>query len=321
VRNDGLRPHYFRGSFEITAVPARATLYLAGPRQATIYLNGKEVGHYQLNLSFPMGIRVYPNDVGHWLRRGKNVLAVEAIRGPMAGNEALSAISRHLRAGKVLATMIVPATRGIQAPPLMMSDADWRATAPPPPAGWLQTGFNDSACRKVDDLGGIESAIGLFQANADAGMYAWPGCDGISPFLARYPLKAMEVRRVYAGLGTLKNVQVLTGDTHRGPFTVTLPVEHVARANVPQVILDFWREVINDVFGTHFLMRTTLDRLIGPAPIHTAVNGIPGYSALWVNAVFNYYLHTGSKRELKTVHTRLVEFLDYISTATRYSPT
>ncbi|EQD43351.1 alfa-L-rhamnosidase, partial [mine drainage metagenome] len=67
----GLRPHYFRRSFQITSVPARATLYLAGPRQATIYLNGKEVGHYQLNLSFPMGVRVYQHDVARWLRPGK----------------------------------------------------------------------------------------------------------------------------------------------------------------------------------------------------------------------------------------------------------
>ena len=445
ARNYGLHPHYFRSSFEITVVPAHATLYLAGPRQATIYLNGKEVGHYQLNLSFPMGIRVYQHDVGRWLRRGENVLAIEAIRGPMAGNEARAPVSRHLRAGKVLAAMIVPATRGIQAPPLLMSDANWRATVRRAPAGWQQTDFNDSAWRKVDDLGGIESAIGLFQANADAGMYAWPGYDGISPFLAQYPLKALEVRRVYAGLGTLKNVQALTGDTHGGPFTVTLPARRVGRTNAPQVMLDFGREVngrielqsdsnapaevtvqygesaaeallqpylgvdpiyipphgtaygpksafryalirftggrstpfrtirldgiaypvkyrgsfessspllnkmwtigaytahlcmqdgiwdapkrdrnrwagdldvsgrtIDDVFGTHFLMQTTLNRLIGPAPIHTAVNGIPGYSALWINAETEYYLHTAALKQLQSVHPRLVELLDYM---------
>ncbi len=445
ARSYGLRPHYFRRSFQITSVPARATLYLAGPRQATIYLNGKEVGHYQLNLSFPMGIRVYQHDVARWLRAGKNVLAIEAVRGPMAGNEAQAPVSRHLRAGKVVAAMIVPAARGIPAPPLMMSDAKWRATVRRAPAGWQRAGFNDSAWRQVDDLGGIESAIGLFQANADAGMYAWPGYDGISPFLARYPLKALEVRRVYAGVGVIKNVQALTGDTHGGPFAVMLPAKHVSRTDAPQVLLDFGREVdgrielrsesnapaevtvqygesaaeallqpylgvdpvyipphgtaygpksafryavirftggratrfrairldgiaypvkyrgsfessspllnkmwtigaytahlcmqddiwdapkrdrnrwagdldvsgrtIDDVFADHFLMQDTLNRLIGPAPIHKAVNGIPGYSALWINAQTGYYLHTGALKQLQSVHTRLVELLDYM---------
>ena len=442
-----LKPHYFRSTFDLASLPAHATLYLAGPRQATIYLNGKVVGHYQENLDFAMnvGIRVYEHDVTRLLHTGKNVLAIEAVRGPHAGNEAQSPISRHLRAGKVLAAMIVPAARGIEAPPVMMSNAHWRATAQRAPADWQQTGFNDSAWRKVDDLGGIESAIGLFQENADAGMYAWPGYQGISPFLAQFPLKAMEVRRVYAGLGTLKNVHALIAGAHGGPFTVTLPTQHVAPANAPQVMLDFGREVtgrielqsdsnapaevtvrygesaaeallqpylgadpiyipphgtaygpksafryvvirftggrstrfrairldgiaypvkyrgsfessspllnkmwtigaytahlcmqddiwdapkrdrnrwagdldvsgrtIEDVFGTHFLMQTTLNRLLGPAPINKHVNGIPGYSALWVNTVFNYYLHTGSTKELKTIHTRLVELLNYM---------
>ena len=442
-----LEPHYFRSTFNVTSLPAHATLYLAGPRQATIYLNGKEVGHYQENLDVAMNvaIRVYQHDVTRLLHTGKNVLAIEAVRGFHAGNEAQSPISRHLRAGKVLAAMIVPAARGIQAPPLMMSNADWRARAQRAPTGWQRARFNDSAWRKVDDLGGIESAIGLFQANADAGMYAWPGYQGISPFLAQFPLKAMEIRHVSAGLGTLKNVHALIADTHGGPFTVTLPVGHVAPADAPQVMLDFGREVsgrielqsesnapaevtvqygesaaeallqpylgidpiyipahgtaygpksafryvvirftgarstpfrairldgiaypvkyrgsfdssspllnkmwaigaytahlcmqddiwdapkrdrnrwagdldvsgrtIDDVFGTRFLMQTTLNRLLGPAPIHKHVNGIPGYSALWVNAVYNYYLHTGSTQELKTIHTRLVELLNYM---------
>ena len=443
--DSGLKPHYFRRTFDLTSLPAHATLYLAGPRLAVIYLNGKEVGHYQLNLDFPMGIRVYQHNVTRVLRTGKNVLAIEAVRGPMAGNEAQSPVSRHLRAGKVLAAMIVPAARGIQAPPLMMSDAKWRATARRAPAGWHKIDFNDSAWRKVDDLGGIESSIGLFQANADAGMYAWPGYQGISPFLAQYPLQAMEVRRVYAGVGAIKNVKALTGDTRAAPFTVILPAKNVSRTNAPQVMLDFGREVngrielksdsnapaevtvqygesaaeallqpylgvdpiyipphgtaygpksafryvvirftggratrfrairldgiaypvkyrgsfessspllnkmwtigaytahlcmqddiwdapkrdrnrwagdldvsgrtIDDVFGDHFLMQNTLNRLIGPAPIRAAVNGIPGYSAMWVNAETEYYLHVGALKQLQSVHTRLIELLDYM---------
>src|SRR5579875_2288969 len=61
--NKDLTPHYFRKTFEVSSVPEHATLYIAGPRSAKIYLNGQEVGSYQLNLSFPMGIRVYACNV------------------------------------------------------------------------------------------------------------------------------------------------------------------------------------------------------------------------------------------------------------------
>ncbi len=442
----GLGRHFFRRAFELATVPAHATLYLAGPRQARIYLNGKEVGHYQLNLSFPMGIRVYQHDVARWLRPGKNVLAIEAVRGPMAGNEARAPVSRHLRAGKVLAAMIVPAARGIQAKPLVMSDAQWKGAVGRVPRGWQEAGFDDSTWPKVDDLGGIESSIGLFQANADAGMYAWPGYDGISPFLAQYALKPMEVRHVYAGVGTIRRVQALLSDAARGgQFTVTLPRAHVSAYDAPQVELDFGREVagrielqsasnqpaqvtvqygeseaeaimqpylgidpvyvpahgtaygpksafryaiirftggrrtrfrsirldgiaypvrykgsfesssalldkmwtigaytahlcmqdgiwdapkrdrnrwmgdldvsgrtIEDVFGAHFLMRETMNRLIGPAPVTKHVNGIPGYSAFWVIEERDYYLHAGSLRQLRSVHARLVQLLRYM---------
>ncbi len=441
----GLGPHYFRRTFEVAAVPAHATLYLAGPRQATIYLNGREIGHFQLNLDFPMGIRVYERDVTGFLHVGRNVLAVEAVRGPLAGNEAGDPVSRHLSNGKVLAAMIVPAARGIQETPLVMSDARWKGAVGAVPQGWQDPRFDASAWPKVDDLGGIESSIDLFQANADAGMYAWPGYDGISPFLAQYPLRAMEVRRVYAGVGLIEHVGALTGHRDSGEFTVTLPRGHVSVHDAPQIELDFGREVagrielksdsnapaevtvqygeseaearlqpylgvdpvylpahgtaygpksafryviirftdgrstrfrsirldgidypvryegsfessdpllnkiwaigaytahlcmqddiwdapkrdrnrwmgdldvsgrtIADVFGDGFLMRDTLARLIGPAPIHAHVNGIPGYSAFWVIGERQYYLHTGSLKQLRSVHARLVQLLEYM---------
>ena len=441
----GLGPHYFRRAFDVKAPPAHATLYVAGPRRATIYLNGREVGHFQLNLDFPMGIRVYECDVTGLVRAGRNVLAIEAVRGPLAGNEAEDAVSRHLRDGKVLAAMIVPAQRAMQATPLVMSDAHWRATAGPVPSGWQDPRFDASSWPQADDLGGIESSIGLFQANADAGLYAWPGYDGISPFLAHYALEAMEVRRVSAGVGAMKNVRSLTADGHGGEFAVTLPRAHVSLQNAPQVELDFGREVngrielqsdsdapaqvtvqygeseaealmqpylgvdpvylpphgtaygpksafryavirftggrstpfrtirldgiadpvtyqgsfessdpllnrmwaigaytahlcmqddiwdapkrdrnrwmgdldvsgrtIADVFGDHFLMRDTLNRLLGPEPITQHVNGIPGYSAFWVTGEREYYLHTGSLQQLRSVHTRLVQLLRYM---------
>ena len=446
-----LRAHYFRRTFDLAHLPRHATLYIAGPRDARIYINGREVGHYQLNTDLvdiemvTMGIRVYHFNVTRALRRGTNVVAIEAVRGPMGHNEALSSISKHLQTGKLLAMMIVPAARGVQARPLVMSDGQWKGAVGTAPGGWQKPEFNDSVWKRVEDLGGIESAIGLFQGNADAGMYAWPGYQGISPFLAQFRLDPVEVNRVSAGVGAIEHIGALTGNEHDRLFTVTLPAKHVRRDDAPQIMLDFGREVsgrlelvsdsnapaevivqygesaaeailqpflgadpiyipphgtaygpksgfryalirftggratafrairldgiaypvryegffkssspllnrmwtigaytahlcmqsdiwdgvkrdrnrwagdldvsgrtIDDVFGTRFLMATTLNRLIGPAPIHRHVNGIPGYSAFWVNDLFNYYLHSGSKPELEKVHTRLVELLNYM---------
>ncbi len=141
---DDLAPHYFRRVFAVKAVPAHATLYLAGPRKAAIYLNGKEVGHYTLNLDFPMGIRVYECDVTSALHTGRNVLAIEAVRGPDATNQNEDWISRQQSHGQVLAAMILPAALGIQTPRLMMSDAEWKAEMNAVPAGWQSLDFDDS---------------------------------------------------------------------------------------------------------------------------------------------------------------------------------
>ncbi|MGC8550743.1 MAG: alpha-L-rhamnosidase C-terminal domain-containing protein [Acidobacteriaceae bacterium] len=440
-----LAPRYFRRVFQITSVPAHATLYLAGPRRATIYVNGKEVGHYQLVPDGRMGIRVYERDVTRELHAGKNVLAIEAVRGPRAGNEAGDNVSRHLQHGDALAAMIVPAAREINATPLVMSDSHWKAMKGTAPQGWQDANFNDGSWPVAEDLGGIENSIDLFQANADAGMYAWPGYDGISPFLAHYSLDAMKVKNVYGGAGTVENAKALTGDNAAGLFTVMLPKKHVSLLNSPQMLLDFGREVngrmelqsdsdapaevtvqygeseeeavnqpylgidpvylpphgtaygpksafryaivrfvggrdtqfkairldgimypvkyqgsfdssdpelnkmwtigaytahlcmqddiwdapkrdrnrwmgdldvsgrtIDDAFGDHFLMQDTLSRLIGPAPVKRHVNGIPGYSAFWVTGEKMYYLHTGSMKQLESIHTRLVQLLNYM---------
>jgi hypothetical protein len=440
-----LAPHYFRRLFAVNTVPAHATLYLAGPRKATIYLNGKQVGQYTLNLDFPMGIRVYECDVTSALHTGRNILAIEAVRGPDATNQSEDWISRQQSHGQVLAAMILPAALGIQAPRMMMSDAEWKAQVDAAPAGWQGVDFDDSTWPNVNDLGGIEGSIDLFQGNADAGMYAWPGYDGISPFLAHYTLTATKVTNVYAGMGAIQNPQALTGNAADGELTVTLPTEDISFHNAPQVMLDFGREVtgrlelqsdsdspaevtaqygeseaealtqpylgidpihlpphataygpksafryavvrftggretrysvirldgisypvryqgsfessdaelntmwtvgaytahlcmqddiwdapkrdrrrwmgdldvsgrtIDDVFADRFLMEDTLNRLIGDAPVEQHVNGIPGYSAFYLTGEKDYYLHTGSMKQLESVHSRLVLLLEYM---------
>jgi len=443
--NGDLEPHYFRRSFQISVVPAHATLYLAGPRTAVIYLNGEQVGRYSLNLDSPLGIRVYACDVSHALHAGRNVLAIQAVRGPNHPSGAVNRLDVQLARGQVLAAMIVPAARGIVAPPIVMSDSRWKATLHAVPSNWYAPSFEDASWPAVDDLGGIESSINFFQWNADAGMYAWPGYDGISPFLAHYALRAMQVSHVYDGVGSIQNAQSLTAAHPSAELTVTLPEQRVLTQNAPQLLLDFGREVsgrlelvsasdhpaqvtvqygesedevlhgpylgvnpvylaphstaygpksafryalvrfvggrstrfrairldgiaypvhyqgyfessdpalnlmwaigaytahlcmqddiwdapkrdrgrwmgdldvsgrtIDDVFADHFLMEDTLNRLLGPDPVKSHVDGIPGYSAFWVTGETQYYLHTGSLRQLQSVHARLVELLDYM---------
>ncbi len=236
-------PHYFRRTFDVSSVPAEATLYVAGPRSATIYLNGQQVGSYQLNLDFPMGIRVYACDVSHALKSGKNVLAIEAVRGPDIGSGADSRLSIQQTRGEVLAVKIVPAVRGADAPPLVISDGNWKASMQGG-SGWQSESLDDSSWPAADSLGGIESSIEFFQWNADAGMYAWPGYDGISPFLGQYRLKPARLTHEYGGLGRMSDSSSLvSGGSSGNEFSVSLPAQRVSEQDAPQILLDFGREV------------------------------------------------------------------------------
>ena len=442
-----LQPHYFRRSFNLSNIPDQATLYIVGPRQATIYINGNKVGSFQVNPDFPMDSKVYSYNVKSDLRPGENTIAIEAVRGPDHSNGGANWLTLQQAKGMVLAVMIVPAAHGVQAPPLVMSDMQWKATMMPVPVGWQNAGFNDSSWPAADDLSGIEGSINLFQWNTDAGMYAWPGYDGISPFLGHYSLYATKVSHVYEGVGSIRNAQSLKASSNGEELIVTLPKKTVTLYNSPQLMLDFGREVagrlefqsdsdhpaevtvqygeseaeaflqpylgidpvyipphatvygpksafryaivrftggretrfhairldgiaypvhysgsfessspllnkmwaigaytahlcmqddiwdapkrdrgrwmgdldvsgrtIADVFGDHFLMQDTLNRLIGPVPVKRHVDGIPGYSAFWVIGEKEFYLHTGSMQQLESVHTRLVQLLEYMET-------
>lgn len=76
--------------------------------------------------------------------------------------------------------------------------------------------------------------------------------------------------------------------------------------------LDVSGDVIDSVFLDHFLMQDTLTRLIGPAPIDSHVNSIPGYSAFWVMGMMEYYRHTGQATYLRSMRDRLVGLLKYM---------
>jgi hypothetical protein len=70
--------------------------------------------------------------------------------------------------------------------------------------------------------------------------------------------------------------------------------------------------VIDDVFADQFLIEDTLTRLIGPLPIKEHVNGIPGYSSYWFTELEHYYLHTGRKEYLASMHDRIVGLLQFM---------
>ncbi|MFP5266677.1 MAG: alpha-L-rhamnosidase C-terminal domain-containing protein, partial [Acidobacteriota bacterium] len=441
-KGQDLDSHYFRRTFTLSRVPGRAEMYVAGPRQATIYVNGRKVGRYQLDLSFPMGIRVYAFDVTKALQAGSNVVAIEAIRGPRRGVQEGNRLGAQQIQGKVMAMKIVPAALGVSAAPLLISDANWKASMRLTP-GWQNPGFNDSGWSAADCLGGVESSLEFFQWNADAGMYAWPGYDGISPFLGHYSLRAASVQDVYNGSGKIAHPEALTlgGEDLR----VTLPAGRLTKYQAPSILLDFRREVagrlefdsdvdtpmdvtvqygesemealsdpylgvdpvhlaangtaygpksafryalvrfvggrqmnfkairldgiaypvnyqgyfdssdkqlnlmwaigaytahlcmqddiwdgpkrdrgrwmadldvsgrtIEDAFGGNFLMDDTLDHLLGTNPVRSDVNGIPGYSAFWLTGEKEYFLHTGSMKQLQQTHARMVQLLNYM---------
>ena len=240
--NTHLDPHYFRRSFALSAPPSAATLYVAGPGAATVYLNGERTAHYQVNMEVNIGVKVVAVDVTHVLKTGRNVIAIEAIRGPEVGNSGNSRREVQLTAGRIMAVKIVPAAQGIDAPPLLISDAEWKA-AEKPGSGWQKADFDDGGWEPADSLGGIESSMEFFQWNGDGGMYAWPGYDGISPFLAQYKLAPVALLHVYAGSGALENTESLTTPNSDHEFTVSAGSEPVSPAMQPQIMLDFGREV------------------------------------------------------------------------------
>jgi len=444
--NTHLEPHYFRRGFSLDAAPGAATLYVAGPGQATVYVNGQRMAHYQINMETNIGARVMAMDITHALKAGKNVVAIEAMRGPEVGSSGNSRREVQLTAGRIMAVKIVPAALGIDAPALLISDSQWR-TSEKAASGWQESAFDDRGWGSADSLGGIESSMEFYQWNGDGGMYAWPGYDGISPFLAHFKLAPVAVLHVYSGSGALENRESLTSSGSGPEFTASAGSEPIAPATKPQIMLDFGREVngrleiesdsdqgadidlqygeseaeamnepylgmtpvhvsphavaygpksafryallrfdrganvrfrsiqldgiyypvnyrgffessdqklnrmwmvgaytahlcmqddvwdapkrdrgrwmgdldvsgrtIEDAFDDHFLMEETLDRLIGEAPITHHVDGIAGYSAFWITGEAEYYKHTGSRRHLESVHERLVQLLNYMST-------
>jgi hypothetical protein len=233
-------PHFFRARFNLTSTPGAATLYIAGPREAHVYLNGHLLADFTSNIDAPINFRVFHVDATQALRIGDNTLAIEAIRGRGVVSGAGVIANQQLAYGEVLAAKIVPAGFGVDAPALIITDTNWRSTATHS-GHWQDPTFDDHDWPAATSLGSIEGNIDLFQWNADAGMYAWPGYMGMSEPLRTYALQPQAVTHIYAAHSRLTNLDALTRPSAM-PFAITLP-NISTDAEAPSLLLDFGREV------------------------------------------------------------------------------
>ncbi len=187
ARTEQIEPHYFRTHFNVPTLPKEATLYIAGPRSVKVWINGQLAEQVESDVTSPLGMHVFATPSPNILHAGKNTIAIEAVRGRGVTGFANSALLRQQTFGQVLVAKIVPRAEGINGPALLLSNKDWRSSTTAA-KGWEQADFDDAEWKPVQSIGGIESSLELFQWNADAGLYDWPGYDGISGYLAHPPV-------------------------------------------------------------------------------------------------------------------------------------
>src|SRR5258708_27669669 len=61
--NERIERHYLRRQFTVGAVPAVATLYVAGPRSVKVWLNGQLAEQVESDTTSPLGMHVFAADV------------------------------------------------------------------------------------------------------------------------------------------------------------------------------------------------------------------------------------------------------------------
>jgi hypothetical protein len=274
--------HLFRAKFRIAELPADATIYVAGPREAHVFLNGHRLGDFYLNPDAPIGFHVFHASAAAALQRGDNVIAIEAIRGRGVVSGASSVATQQLAYGEVVAAKIVPARFGVKAPAIEISDGRWRSiveTADKPVDHWAEPGFDDRSWPGVASVGPIESNVDFLQWSADAGMYAWPGYMGMSPWLHTFSMPAATVTHVFPGGASFSNLTSLTGEHPTALFTVANEKDGSGTdADAPSLLLDFGREVAGRLMVVSASSSdTTLSIAYGESEIEALATGIsPG---------------------------------------------
>jgi alpha-L-rhamnosidase len=240
----------FRRVFSLSAVPRLATLYVAASGDVEVWLNGQRLLAYFDNRALRPGFTVHALDVSDALHAGENALVVCVTHLHGAHHTTTDAMTLQFVGGRALAVKIVPAARGNQAPPLLVSDTKWQArtlTGAAMGADDLAeistVAYNAAAWRAAESLGGLESNIAFYQWNADAGMYAWPGYVGASSFLRHYTLKPIRIVQVYPGSAKASDAgDLIATAPGSADFAVKLS-PHSADELSPALMLDFGREV------------------------------------------------------------------------------
>lgn len=438
----------FRRTFTLDKAPHQATLYVAASGDVDVWLNGQRLLTYGDDRTLRAGYTVHALDATSSLHAGDNavLICVRNLHGThhtTTDREMLQFIG-----GRAIAVKLLPAERGVEAIPLLISDGAWQSKELTGSTGvsegaqrlGVAAQFDATAWPAVESLGPIGGNIDFFQWNADAGMYAWPGYVGASPFLRHYSLRPVRLLHVYPGSAVVEHQERLIDSTAQGGvFAVKLSPHSIAEES-PALTLDFGREVagrihfqsasdapilvstaygeseeeslhepflgertvyvpphgdawgpksafrfvrlrfltdarfaaidldgiaypvkyegafassdvevnriwetaaytahlcmqdgvwdgvkrdrarwagdidvsgrvIDDVFADRPLLEDTLTRLIDETDGTRAVNGITGYSALWVSSVAEFYRHSGDREFLLQMRTRLLDLL------------
>jgi hypothetical protein len=241
----------FRRTITLDAIPKNATLYVAASGDVDVWVNGSQILAYLDDRTQRPGYVVHALDARPALRQGNNVLAIRVRSLHGAHHTTTDAMTLQFTGGRAIAVKLLPAGRGVEAVPLLVSDAAWRGRSISGPqsdaddmASISTAQYDGTQWPAVAPLGGIESNVAFYQWNSDAGMYAWPGYVGASQFLRHYYLRAMQAVDEYAGSATIQHLDRLTKAPEEGdpPFTVQLsPL--AATEQSPALMLDFGREV------------------------------------------------------------------------------
>jgi alpha-L-rhamnosidase len=230
-----IAPHYFRSTFDLTSVPRQATLYLAGPRSATVYLNGRQVLQFIDNGHGEKGFHVDTADVASSLRRGRNIIAVEEVRGHSSLHTGASRTINQVTYAEVLLAKIVPRPLGVFAPSIVATDAAWKSTLIPG-RDWVSALFDDTTWPTVQTLGVPGAKSDFLQWNSDAGLYAWPGYSGVSAAMRTFRIPVASV----AENSSSTRIPHPEAIQHGGSLTVLPSVEKEQGASL---VLDFGREI------------------------------------------------------------------------------
>ena len=242
----------FRRVFQLQTVPPQATLYVAASGDADVWLNGVHLLAYTDDRTLRAGYTVHALDATAVLRSGANALAIRLRNLHGAHHTTTDPLTLQFVGGRALAVKLLPAERGVETTPLLMSDQSWKGRQQSANAtdtrddeikSISSAEYGGDAWPTVASLGGIESNIDFFQWNADAGMYAWPGYVGASPFLRHYSLQAAHVLHVLSS-ASLEHIDRLTQPPSHaaGTFSVRVSPQSASEQS-PALTLDFGREV------------------------------------------------------------------------------